>query len=136
MNVRHPMGVLHSFSIKKIFHDKIKVRLFYIDVVISKHSSEIGVSLVTKCLCFCKWDALRDWVPLNNLKNMKQFEKCENAHVGVLLLVKLQVEPCQYTKSNIPPRVFITFFKLYKRYQIARSITDILGIYIFFRDIS
>ena len=28
MNVRHPMGVLHSFSIKNIFYDKIDLKLF------------------------------------------------------------------------------------------------------------
>ena len=28
MNVRHPMGVLHLFSIKNILHDKIDLRLF------------------------------------------------------------------------------------------------------------
>ena len=32
MNVRHPMGVLHSFSIKNIFYDEIELRLFYFDV--------------------------------------------------------------------------------------------------------
>ena len=32
MNVRHPMGVLHSFSIKNIFYDKMDLRLFYFDV--------------------------------------------------------------------------------------------------------
>ena len=34
MNVRHPMGVLHSFSIKNIFYDKMDLMLFYFDVVI------------------------------------------------------------------------------------------------------
>ena len=40
MNVRHPMGVLHSFSIKNIFYDTIDLRLFYFDVVIllDRHS--------------------------------------------------------------------------------------------------
>ena len=28
MNVRHTMGVLHSFSIKNIFYDKMDLRLF------------------------------------------------------------------------------------------------------------
>ena len=28
MNVIHPKGVLHSFSIKNIFYDQIDVRLF------------------------------------------------------------------------------------------------------------
>ena len=34
MNVRHPMGVLHSFSIKNIFYDKMDLRHFYFDVAI------------------------------------------------------------------------------------------------------
>ena len=34
MNVRHPMGALHLFSIKNIFYDKVDLRLFYFDVVI------------------------------------------------------------------------------------------------------
>ena len=34
MNVRHAIGILHSFSIKNIFYDKIDLRLFYFDVVI------------------------------------------------------------------------------------------------------
>ena len=32
MNVRYPMGVLHSFSIKYIFYDKTDLRLFYFDL--------------------------------------------------------------------------------------------------------
>ena len=32
MSVRHPQGVLHSFSIKNIFYDKMDLRLFYVDV--------------------------------------------------------------------------------------------------------
>ena len=34
MNVRHPMGVLYSFSIKNTFYDKMDLRLFYFDVAI------------------------------------------------------------------------------------------------------
>ena len=34
MNVRHPMCVLHSFSIKNIFYDKMDLRLFYFNVTI------------------------------------------------------------------------------------------------------
>ena len=33
MNVRNK-GVLHSFSIKSIFYDKMDLRLFYFDVAI------------------------------------------------------------------------------------------------------
>ena len=32
MNVRHPMDVLHLFSINNIFYDKMDLRLFYFHV--------------------------------------------------------------------------------------------------------
>ena len=57
------------------------------------------------------------WYHLYNLKNVK------NTLEGVLLLVKLQAMACNFTKSNIPPWVFFTFFKLYTWYQTAQSIT-------------
>ena len=59
-------------------------------------------------------DALRDFY---NLKNVK------NTHGEVLLLVKLQAKTFNFTKSNIPPWVFFTFFKLYKFYQNAQSVS-------------
>ena len=31
---RHPMGALHSFSIKNIFYDKMDLGLLYFDVAI------------------------------------------------------------------------------------------------------
>ena len=34
MNVTHPMGVLLSFSIKNIFHDKMELGIFYFHVTI------------------------------------------------------------------------------------------------------
>ena len=55
------------------------------------------------------------WYHLYNLKNVK------NTQRGVLLLA----EACNYTKSNTPPWLFITFFKLYEWYQIAQRITKI-----------
>ena len=57
------------------------------------------------------------WYHVHNLKNVK------NAHGGVLLFVKLQAETCNFTKSNAPPWVFFTLFKLYEWYQIAQSST-------------
>ena len=57
------------------------------------------------------------WYHLRNLKSIK------NTHGGVLLLVKLQPKVCNFTKSNTPPWLLFTFFKLYKWYQIAQSIT-------------
>ena len=35
MNVRHPKDVLHSFPIKKIFYEKIDLKVFYFLVMIS-----------------------------------------------------------------------------------------------------
>ena len=46
----------------------------------------------------------------------------KNTHEGVLILVKLQAEACNFTKINTPPWVFLTFLKLYKWYQIAQRI--------------
>ena len=37
MNLRHPYGVLHSFSIKNIFYDKMDFRFFYFDVAYYCH---------------------------------------------------------------------------------------------------
>ena len=39
---------------------------------------------------------------------------------------------CNFTKSNTPPWVFSTFFKLYKWYQIVQSISIILSTFYFF----
>ena len=39
MNVRHPIGAVHSFSIKKIFYEKMNLRLFYFRVTICNHNS-------------------------------------------------------------------------------------------------
>ena len=47
----------------------------------------------------------RFWYHSYNLKNVKNTP-------GVLLLVKLQAVACNFTKSNTPPWVFFTFFKL------------------------
>ena len=57
------------------------------------------------------------WYHLYNFKNAK------NTHGGVLLLVKLQAEVCNFIKSSTPLWVFLTFFKLYRRYQIAQRTT-------------
>ena len=53
-------------------------------------------------------DALRDLV------TFVQFKKRENTHGGVLRLVVLQAEACDFTKSNTPPWFFFTFSKMNK----------------------
>ena len=63
----------------------------------------------------------RSAVPFLQLKNVKiPLEE------GVLHLVKLLAESCNFTESNTTPWVFFTFFNLYKWYQIAQSITHFL----------
>ena len=54
------------------------------------------------------------WYHLYNLENV------ENTHGGVSLSVP---------KSDTPPWVFFTFFKLYKCYQIAQRITIIPDVF-------
>ena len=49
MNVRHPPGVLHSFSIKNVSYDKMDLRLFYFHVTTSRSS---------RPEVFCKKDVL------------------------------------------------------------------------------
>ena len=44
------------------------------------------------------------WYHLYNLKNVK------NTDGGLLILIKLQAEACNFTKINTPPWVFFTFF--------------------------
>ena len=57
------------------------------------------------------------WYHLYNFKNLK------NTHRVVLLLVKLRLLACNFSKSNTFPWVFFTFFELHKWYQIAQCIT-------------
>ena len=49
----------------------------------------------------------------------------KNTHGVVLLLVKLQASACNFTKNNTALWMFLTFFKLYKWYQITQIITNI-----------
>ena len=57
------------------------------------------------------------WYHLHVLKKVK------NTHGRVLLLVKLKTKACNFTKSNTPPWMFFTFFRLHKWYQIVPSIS-------------
>ena len=46
--------------------------------------------------------------------HLYNFKKMKDTHGGVLILVKLQAEACNFTEINAPPWLFFTFFKLYK----------------------
>ena len=91
---------MYWYLIEKLFIE-------FIDVIVYLNSS------ITIC------DALRDLVPRVQLKiNMK------STNGVVILLVKWQASVCNFSsKIIIPPRVFFTFFKLRKWYQIVQSIT-------------
>ena len=48
MNVRHPMGVLHSFAIKNMFYDIMDSRLFYFDVAMLSLLSYFTHAIIIK----------------------------------------------------------------------------------------
>ena len=52
-------------------------------------------------------NALRDFVPLYNLKSVK------NTQEGVLILVKLPAEASNFTNISTPSCMFFMFFKWY-----------------------
>ena len=60
------------------------------------------------------WDTYAIWYHLFNFKNVKSTQWRS---------VTLSKAVCNFTKSNGPPRMFFTFFKLYKWYKIAQSVT-------------
>ena len=55
------------------------------------------------------------WYHLFNSKNVK------STHRGVILLVKLQAEACNFTKSITPLWVLFTYFELNKWYQTRKA---------------
>ena len=67
--------------------------------------------------------SFRTVMPCTIWQHLYNFKKVKNTHGGVLLLVKLLAEVCNFTKSNTPTWVIFTFFKLHKGYQIVQSIT-------------
>ena len=68
--------------------------------------------------CEFIWDVLRDLVPSVQFKKR---EKHPWRSVTFSPLVKLEAA-YNFTKSNTPPWLFFTLFKLYKWYQTAQSI--------------
>ena len=62
---------------------------------------------------------------LQHLKGRKFFPCGPRTIFSSLFWIQKVAEACNFTKSNSPPWVFFTFFfKLYKWYQIAQSITQ------------
>ena len=50
MNIRHPMGALHSFTIKNIFYYKMDLRLFYFNVTSYNQSLQVPFPVNEKTL--------------------------------------------------------------------------------------
>ena len=63
-------------------------------------------------------DTLRDLVPLVQCKKREK-------HPWMIVTFRkfCSLKLANFTKSNTPPWVFFTFFKLYEWYQIAQHIT-------------
>ena len=65
------------------------------------------------------------WYHLYNLKNVK------NTHGGVLILVKLQAEVCNFTKINTPPWVFLAFLNCTNGTKSRKAYRSVRGYKIF-----
>ena len=113
--------VMKSLSIN-IFHVK---DLIYIDIL-HRHNLEHQPILTKSChyietspsirstnqlVCFLYVMRWAIWYHLYNLKNVKNT-------IGRVLLLESSA-----SKSDTPPSVFLTFFKLHKWYKIAQSIS-------------
>ena len=86
---------LHFLDKMPFFRNKMPYSL----LITPKHMSfRDGLALSKKAICYY----------LYSLKNVK------NTYGGVLILVQLQAEACNFTKINFPPWVFFMFFKLCK----------------------
>ena len=114
------VGVLRwgNFALSSSVNHFIKQKLTIVVIIIEEkiHHSEKHSPCLLKILgCIVIRCAI--WYYLYKLRNVK------NNHRGVLLLVKLQAKAYNFAKINSPQWVFFTFFKLYKKYQIAQSIT-------------
>ena len=60
------------------------------------------------------------WLVLQKTPDMWCVSRFRYTYGGVLILVNLQAQACNFTKINTPPRVFFTFFKFYKWCQIVK----------------
>ena len=84
-----------------------KIWMFICQLYLTVKSYVMLCYLVCQRLCAI-------WYHLYNLKNVK------NTHGGVLLLVNVWAKSFNF--NNTPPCVFLTFFILYKWYQITENL--------------
>ena len=100
---------------KKHFDSKNGIYLSYFESIFVQNGLPILIYSVWNCIVIIL-DVLLDLVsPVQSKKHKK-------THGGVSILVRLQALACNFTKSNTPPWVCFTFFKLYKWYQITQRI--------------
>ena len=100
---------------KKHFDSKNGIYLSYFESIFVQNGLPILIYSVWNCIVIIR-DVLLDLV------SFVQSKKHKKTHGGVSILVWLQALACNFTKSNTPPSVCFTFFKLYKWYQITQSI--------------
>ena len=84
------------------------LKYFHSDIALQEIGQLWGKNFKIVMLCAIQYH-------VHNLKNLKK------THERVLLSVKMQAKARNFAKSNTPPWVFFTFFKLYEWYQIAQS---------------
>ena len=113
-------------TVTKLFEFFMSIRCVRLNLNYALILYQTSCKDILRIIC----DDLRDLVTFVQFKNFEKhswrsvtFRAC--SYGGVLLLVvKLQASVCNFNKSNTPPRVFFTFFQLYKWYQIAQSVYD------------
>ena len=80
-------------------------------------TTTLNVSSILICCLYCWHWTLRVmlcalWVP------SVQFEKRENSHGGVILLLELQTEASNFAKRDTSPRMFLQMVTNYAKHQI------------------
>ena len=89
MNVKHPLGVLHSFSIKNIFHDKIDFKAFLFScgkILINNYSKMKKAA--AEDIIFAPW-------------KMKKKRKEKGSHVIPTTVTLLKEFETNYTSFSI-----------------------------------
>ena len=109
MNVRHPMGVLHSFSIKNSFYDKMDLQLFYFRVT----------------MCVYLYTILQN--PHYNVNNMV---RSHNLSLHIYWRITDVIWCYEMCGWKITARILLVF-----RWRLSGVITPLFPIRWFFREI-
>ena len=104
MNAQQPMGVLHSFSIKIILHDKIDLRLFLLsfdDILLCLHPlNENLISLEQSEIFSISFHIVINILTPSSLMS-------DYSHVQITILVRLLAVNCRFSRQEL----ILSFFK-------------------------